>query len=301
MIDFAEQRVRADDDVDRAVFRPSFTSRQLLGADEARGLRDADRQALEALDEGLEVLAREQRRRQTTATCLPLMAATKAARSATSVLPKPTSPQTSRSIGCPAPRSVSTASMRVLVVGLLVREAGDELVVGAFGRRQSRAPPAAARSAAILISSPAISRIRSFSRALRDCQAVAAEPVELRARLVRAVARQQLDILDRHEELVAARIFELDAVVRSAEHGDGLRPSKRPMPWSAWTTRSPTERLVASVRTSAALRRLRRGRTSRSPSMSCSVRTASSGVSKPCSRPSTASAVVSPASARASA
>ena len=47
----------------------------------------------------------------TTATCLPLIAAAKAARSATSVLPKPTSPQTSRSIGRPVPRSSSTASM----------------------------------------------------------------------------------------------------------------------------------------------------------------------------------------------
>ena len=47
----------------------------------------------------------------TTATCLPLIAATKAARSATSVLPKPTSPQTSRSIGRPEARSSSTASI----------------------------------------------------------------------------------------------------------------------------------------------------------------------------------------------
>ena len=38
----------------------------------------------------------------TIAVCLPLIAAAKAARSATSVLPKPTSPQTSRSIGRPA-------------------------------------------------------------------------------------------------------------------------------------------------------------------------------------------------------
>ena len=37
----------------------------------------------------------------TTATWKPFMAATKAARSATSVLPKPTSPHTSRSIGRP--------------------------------------------------------------------------------------------------------------------------------------------------------------------------------------------------------
>jgi hypothetical protein len=37
----------------------------------------------------------------TTATCLPSIAAAKAARNATSVLPKPTSPQISRSIGRP--------------------------------------------------------------------------------------------------------------------------------------------------------------------------------------------------------
>ena len=47
----------------------------------------------------------------TTATCLPFIAAMKAARSATSVLPKPTSPQISRSIGRPEARSASTAAM----------------------------------------------------------------------------------------------------------------------------------------------------------------------------------------------
>ena len=45
---------------------------------------------------------------------------------------------------CPEPRSSSTASMlAVLVLGLLVGEAGDELVEGAFRRRQSPAPRAA--------------------------------------------------------------------------------------------------------------------------------------------------------------
>ena len=45
------------------------------------------------------------------ATCFPSIAATKAARIATSVLPKPTSPQISRSVGCSALRSPSTALM----------------------------------------------------------------------------------------------------------------------------------------------------------------------------------------------
>ena len=49
----------------------------------------------------------------TTATCNPSSAATKAARSATSVLPKPTSPQISRSIGLPADRSSMTMSIAV--------------------------------------------------------------------------------------------------------------------------------------------------------------------------------------------
>ena len=49
----------------------------------------------------------------TTATWKPSIAAMKAARSATSVLPKPTSPQISRSIGRPAERSSSTESIAV--------------------------------------------------------------------------------------------------------------------------------------------------------------------------------------------
>jgi hypothetical protein len=53
------------------------------------------------------------------ATCIPAMAATNAARKATSVLPKPTSPQTSRSIGLPAPRSLDHVGNRpVLILGL---------------------------------------------------------------------------------------------------------------------------------------------------------------------------------------
>ena len=72
----------------------------------------------------------------TTATCLPFMAVTKAARSATSVLPKPTSPQMSRSIGRPEARSaMHGGDGGLLVVGLLVGKAGAELVVERRSRR----------------------------------------------------------------------------------------------------------------------------------------------------------------------
>ena len=51
----------------------------------------------------------------------------------------------------------------------------------------------------------------------------AAEPVELDVALVGAVARQQLDVLDRQEQLVAAVIVHLQAVVRRAGSLDGLQ------------------------------------------------------------------------------
>ena len=75
------------------------------------------------------------------------------------------------------------------------------------------------------------------------------------------------------------------------QHGDGLQAGEAADAVVGVRRRGRrSDRLVASVRTSTA-ERLRRGRTSRSPRMSCSPMTASSGVSKPCSRPSTARAV----------
>jgi hypothetical protein len=59
-----------------------------------------------------------------TATCLPSATATNAARSATSVLPKPTSPQIRRSIGLPDCRSDHGLDRERLVDRLLEREAG---------------------------------------------------------------------------------------------------------------------------------------------------------------------------------
>ena len=107
----AEQRMRADDDVDVADFRPALTS--------ASSFAPTMREACAIL------IGRPWKRSAnvrkccransvvgtTTATCNPFIAATNAARIATSVLPNPTSPQTSRSIGLPDARSPSTASM----------------------------------------------------------------------------------------------------------------------------------------------------------------------------------------------
>ena len=57
-----------------------------------------------------------------------------------------------------------------LVLGLGIGEAGGEFLVDPFGRGQA-SPGRSWRSAATRISSPAMSRMRCLTRALRDCQA----------------------------------------------------------------------------------------------------------------------------------
>ena len=51
----------------------------------------------------------------------------------------------------------------------------------------------------------------------------AAEPVEHGLGRVRAVARQQLDVLDRQEQPAVAGIVDLEAVMRRARRLDGLQ------------------------------------------------------------------------------
>ena len=59
----AEQRMGADDDIGLALGDFLLGQRQFLGADKARRLRNAHRQAAETIGEGLEMLTGQQRRR----------------------------------------------------------------------------------------------------------------------------------------------------------------------------------------------------------------------------------------------
>ena len=138
---------------------------------------------------------------------------TKAARSATSVLPKPTSPHTSRSIGLPASRSCSTSRDRaVLVVGFFVGEAVDECGVARVGFGDHAGAGGAQRCDLDQLSGDLADPL--LHPRLAPLPRFAAKAVERDAFAVASVAAQKLDILDRDIELVAARIFERDAIVR---------------------------------------------------------------------------------------
>ena len=59
----AEQRVGADDDIDAAIGKPGLHGTKFCRRHQPRGLRHVHREAAEALGEGLEMLARQQRGR----------------------------------------------------------------------------------------------------------------------------------------------------------------------------------------------------------------------------------------------
>ena len=247
------------------------------------------RQAGEALGEVLVVLARQQRRRHDDGGLLAV----------------------DRGGEGGAQRDLGLAEADVAADQPVHRPAGAEIVERRLdglapdprsrrrgtGRRTRRRAPRAAtsraagrvsRCAAMRTSSAAMSRTRFFSRALRVCQPVDAEPVEFAG--LRAVARQQFQVLDRQEQPVAAGVVDLQAIVRRARRLDGLagrrsgrrrgrcgRRDRRPL--------APRPRPARSRRGACAWPGARGGR----PRMSCSPMTARSAASKPCSSATTAS------------
>ena len=107
-----------------------------------------------------------------------------------------------------------------LVVGLGIGEAGAELLPGVVvGRREDGALPERALGGD---ADEALGHVAdaALEAGLLRLPGAAAEPVE-QALLV-AVAGEELDVLDRQVELVAAGVFESEALVRGAHGGDGL-------------------------------------------------------------------------------
>ena len=225
----AEHRMGADDNVDRALGEPLLDLALLGGADHARELADARPAGRRtAAMKFLECWRASKVVGTTIAVCLPLIAAAKAARSATSVLPKPTSPQTSRSIGRPEVRSSSVASMAFgLVLRLVIGEARAEFVVEPFGRRAGAARRASGARAATRISRPPF-RARASSAA--PCASASRSTPSRSSSLgvLRAVARQKLEVFDRQEQPVAAGVVDFQAIMRRARRLDRLQADEAP-------------------------------------------------------------------------
>ncbi len=194
---------------------------KLGGADQPRGLGDVDRKAAKAVGEGLEMLARQQRGRHHDGDLLAVHRRDEGGAQRHLGLAE-ADVAADQPIHRPAGGEIVEhgGDGGVLVVGLLVGEAGAELVVepGVDGepRRLAQLPLGGdldqlAGHLADAVLHPRLARLPGG----------AAEPVELDAGLFRAVARQQLDVLDRQEQLVAAGIVDFQAIVRRAGRLDG--------------------------------------------------------------------------------
>jgi hypothetical protein len=277
----AEQRVRADRDVDGAVADAGLDAASSLAADQARGLADAARQPLKRCEK----VAKCWRASSVVGTTTPpgsRQRGDEGARSATSVLPKPTSPHTSRSIGLPEARSSSTVWM--LAPGRRSRRTGS-------GRRTPRRRRAAG----------------AMLGAWRSCLQ-RGDLDQLGGDLAQALLEAGLARLPAGPPSRSSCVP--DSASRSASAARCSRPAGRACrhPHSrSRGSRAGTERRDGGEPVEAAdamigmdhevadaeagrfrddvggARALRRGRTSRSPRISCSAITAMPGASKPCS------------------
>ncbi len=223
---FAEHRVRADDDVDAALGEALLRLALLGRGHHARKLADAHREAGEALAEDAGVLAGEQGRRHDDRGLLAVDRRGEGGAQRHLGLAE-ADVAADEPVHRPAGGEVVQRRLdRVrLVESLVVGKSGAELVVEPFRRNEARG------RAGQPLSGDADQLARHFAHPLLEPRlarlpACAAEPVEFAG--LRAVARQEFEVLDRQEQPVAAGVVDLEAVVRSAGRLDRLQADEAP-------------------------------------------------------------------------
>ena len=198
----------------------------------------------------------------TTATCPPASATAAAARSATSVLPKPTSPHSSRSIGCPPARSPARPRWRSLVGRRRIRGSRRPHAQTVGRTARIAGPTASARSRASRTRPRAVSAISRSIAARRVVQASPSDLVERHRLGLAAVAPDAARLLNRHQQARAAGEFEGEAVGRRAVGVHRLQAAQHRQPVIE------VDHHVARAAMPAPARRRARGRSAAGPNTS---------------------------------
>ncbi len=224
----AEQRMGADHDIDGPVREPLLDLTQFLRRDQARGLRDLDREAAKPIGKGLGVLARQQRGRDDDRDLLAVQRGRK--RGAQRHLGLAESDVAAdQAVHRPAAFEVlqSGIDRAELVLGFLIGKTRAEFVIDMRLHRQFR------RFVQVSFGGD----LDQFAGDLADAAlefglprlpAAAAQPVQLDIGTVGAVTRQQFDILDRQEQLCVGGIMQFEAVVRRAGDFECLQADEPP-------------------------------------------------------------------------
>ena len=220
---FPEQRMRADDDVDAAIGDAGPDRGELGRRHQPRGLRDIHREAAKALGEGLEMLARQQRGRHDDCDLLAADRGDKGRAQGHFRLAE-SDVAANQPVHRPAGAEILDGGIDggKLVVGLLVGKTGAEFVIGARPDREPRrlAQLPLGRDLDQLAGDLADAALHAR---LARLPIAAAQPVELDARFLRAVARQQIDVLHRQEQLGAFGVMDLETIMRRAGRLDRLQ------------------------------------------------------------------------------
>ena len=208
-----QQRVRAADDVDGPVLEPFLGRLGFLGRHQARQAADVERHALEALDEGAVMLAGQQGRRPDHRHLLARHGGDEGG-------PQRHLGLAEAHVAADQPvhrlaggKIVHDVGDRLqLVIGLGIGEARAEFLVQALGRTERLASPDRALGGDL---DQAVGHVGNalLQLGLARLPGDAAQPVEDGPLLARAVTAQHVDVLDRHEELVATVVGEPQAVV----------------------------------------------------------------------------------------
>ena len=212
----AEQRMGADDDIDIPFCDALLYARQVLAGHEPRGLRDFHRKTVEALGKSLRVLAGQKCSGHDHRDLLAAHRGNEGRAQRHFGLAESDVAADQPVHGTAGSEFTQDHVDRcLLVVGFLVGKAGAELVVGpmlhAQARRLTQLPFGGDLDQLVGDLANA-----AFHARLARLPSAAAKPVELDVGLFRPVAGEQFDVLDRQEQLVAAGIVELKAIVRRA-------------------------------------------------------------------------------------
>ena len=220
---FRQQRVGADDDVDLTRLEPLASLLDLGRRDQPRQPPDLDRETLEALGEVGEMLAHQQSCRRDHRDLIAAHRRDERGAQGDLGLAEPDVAAHQAVHRLARLQIVEHVGNRpVLIVGLLIREAVDERGITVVGLDQPPGPGRAqgggldqlARNLADALLHPALAPLPRLP----------AQPVERGALAVRAVARQNVDILDRNVKLVPSGVGQRDAIVRRAPDHDRGQP-----------------------------------------------------------------------------
>ena len=220
---FAEHRMGADDDIELSRGGAKLGGFKTGGANHPRHVRDLDRQMCEARGEILVMLTREKRRRHDHRHLLAFDRSSEGRAQGNLGLAE-TDVAADEAVHRPAGSHVvqNCVDRGLLVVGFLIGKAGAKFGILIFWRDELRSRLGLPRGGDLDQTRRHVENALAHAR-LALLPSNATQSVEFDFCLLRAIARQKLEIFDGQKQLGALGIMQLEAIMRRAGGLDRLQ------------------------------------------------------------------------------